>query len=85
MSTQADKIVAEAKLEAARPALEEAEAALQTIKPAHIATGQCALYSGLLSTLGYFAISNTKIRWAATIGGLNMGLKEFSDPMNVDL
>lgn len=27
------------KLEAARPALEEAEAALQTIKPAHIATG----------------------------------------------
>ena len=36
---QADKTVAEAKLEAARPALEEAEAALQTIKPAHIATG----------------------------------------------
>lgn len=35
----ADKVVAEGKLEAARPALEEAEAALQTIKPAHIATG----------------------------------------------
>jgi dynein heavy chain len=28
--------VAEQKLEAARPALEEAEAALNTIKPAHI-------------------------------------------------
>lgn len=32
----ADKEVAEAKLEDARPALEEAEAALNTIKPAHI-------------------------------------------------
>ncbi|XP_044176214.1 LOW QUALITY PROTEIN: dynein axonemal heavy chain 5-like [Acropora millepora] len=34
----ADKAIAEEKLEAARPALEEAEAALQTIKAAHIAT-----------------------------------------------
>lgn len=33
-----DKVVAEAKLEAARPALEEAEAALATIKSSHIAT-----------------------------------------------
>jgi len=32
----ADKGVAEMKLEAARPALEEAESALNTIKPAHI-------------------------------------------------
>ncbi|XP_060727240.1 dynein axonemal heavy chain 5 [Tachysurus vachellii] len=37
-SISADKAMAEGKLEAARPALEEAEAALQTIKPSDIAT-----------------------------------------------
>ena len=41
----ADKAVAEEKLEAARPALEEAEAALQTIKPAHIATGRLLFWA----------------------------------------
>lgn len=33
-----EKAMAEIKLEAAKPALEEAEAALNTIKPAHIGT-----------------------------------------------
>ena len=37
-SIMADKKTAEMKLEAAKPALAEAEAALQTIKPTHIAT-----------------------------------------------
>ncbi|KAJ0065958.1 hypothetical protein NL108_000216 [Boleophthalmus pectinirostris] len=37
-SISADKAIAEEKLEAARPALEEAEASLQTIKPSDIAT-----------------------------------------------
>lgn len=38
ISLQADKEIAEGKLEAARPALEEAESALQTIKAADIST-----------------------------------------------
>nr|XP_023020662.1 dynein heavy chain 5, axonemal [Leptinotarsa decemlineata] len=37
-SIAVEKALAEEKLEAAKPALEEAEAALNTIKPAHIAT-----------------------------------------------
>ncbi|XP_071945990.1 dynein axonemal heavy chain 8-like [Antedon mediterranea] len=35
---EADKTIAETKLEAARPALEEAENALNTLKPSHIST-----------------------------------------------
>lgn len=35
-SIAVEKALAEQKLEAAKPALEEAEAALNTIKPAHI-------------------------------------------------
>ena len=35
---QVDKVAAEGKLEAAKPALAEAESALQTIKSAHIST-----------------------------------------------
>ena len=35
-----DKLSATGKLEAAKPALAEAERALGTIKPAHIATGK---------------------------------------------
>ena len=42
---QADKEVAEGKLEAARPALEEAEAALNTIKSNDIALGMPSLIS----------------------------------------
>jgi dynein heavy chain len=41
--------VAEQKLEAARPALEEAEAALNTIKPAHI---------GLINYYNHFIVIN---------------------------
>ena len=37
-SIEKDKVIAENKLEAARPALEEAENALNTIKPSDIAT-----------------------------------------------
>ena len=36
---QVDREIAEKKHKAAKPALEEAEAALETIKPNHIATG----------------------------------------------
>ena len=52
----ADKAVAEQKLEAARPALEEAEAALNTIKPAHI--GLINYYYHFIIWHPFFNVSN---------------------------
>lgn len=46
-----EKALAEEKLEAAKPALEEAEAALNTIKPAHI--GIIPLFFSFYATLSF--------------------------------
>mgnify|MGYP007091378324 CR=1 FL=1 len=54
---QADKSVAMVKLEAAKPALESAEAALQTIKPAHISTGKWLFYERLMLNWLLFCIA----------------------------
>ena len=62
----ADKSVAMAKLEAARPALEEAEAALQTIKPAHISTGRLASSCIELKRLkNYTQVDLDKVKYLA--------------------
>lgn len=50
-----DKGIAEERLEAARPALEEAEEALKTIKTAHIATGNRKIFLLLISLNHYFS------------------------------
>ena len=51
-----DKSLAEEKLEAARPALEEAEAALNTIKPAHIGNccSVCIIFWGVFFVFVFF-------------------------------
>lgn len=64
-----DKAKAEEKLEAARPALEEAESALQTIKPAHIATGTKLLTFVrisehiLMSLLLWNTVCSLELKW----------------------
>ena len=59
-----DKAAATQQLEAARPALEEAERALQTIKPAHISTGEALfLWTCVILEMKVFRISRISGFW----------------------
>lgn len=75
-----EKALAEQKLEAAKPALEEAEAALNTIKPAHIGNADrvpvCLIFITQISyTLNGLCSNRTKTGKASSSHHENHGLR----------